>query len=110
MADVLKVLGQVTPGDTNNTTLYTVPENTQTTVSSIVACNITGGGLTFRIAIQPKGASIDNKHYIYYGKAVSANDSVFVMIGITLSDDDVVTVQSSSADDISFSIFGVETS
>ena len=110
MADVLKVLGQVTPGDTNNTTLYTVPEGAQTTISSIVACNLTGGALTFRVAIRPKGASINNKHYIYYGKSVAANDSVFVIIGITLSDDDIVTVQSSSADDVSFSIFGVETS
>ena len=110
MADALKVLGQVTPGDTNNTTLYTVPEATQATISSIVACNLTGGALTFRVAIRPKGASINNKHYIYYGKSVAANDSVFVIIGITLSDDDIVTVQSSSADDVSFSIFGVETS
>jgi len=110
MADVLKVLGQVTPGDTNNTTLYTVPEAAQATISSIVACNLTGGALTFRVAIRPKGASINNKHYIYYGKSVAANDSVFVIIGITLSDDDIVTVQSSSADDVSFSIFGVETS
>ena len=110
MADTLKVLGQLMPGDTSNATLYTVPENTQTTVSSIAACNLTAGALTFRIAIRPKGASINNKHYIYYGKSVGANDSVFVIIGITLSDDDIVTVQSSSADDISFSIFGVETS
>ena len=42
MADTLKVLGQVAPADTNNADLYTVPENTQTTVSSLVACNLTG--------------------------------------------------------------------
>jgi len=110
MADALKVLGQVAPADTNNADLYTVPDETQTTVSSIVACNITGNTPNFRIAIRPLNAVIANKHYIYYGKAMAANDSVFTMIGITLSDGDVVTVRSSASDEIAFSIFGVETS
>jgi len=110
MADTLKVLGQVAPGDTNNADLYTVPEGTQTTVSSIVACNVTGNTPNLRIAVRPFGAAVENKHYIYYGKAMAANDSIFTMIGITLNDSDVVTVRSSAADEIAFTIFGVETS
>ncbi len=42
MADNLKVLGQVDPAATTVTVLYTVPDMTQTTVSSIVAANRTG--------------------------------------------------------------------
>ena len=41
MADSLKVLGQVDPAATTTTVLYTVPDKTQTTVSSIVAANRT---------------------------------------------------------------------
>ena len=110
MADTLKVLGQAAPSDTNLTDLYTVPDATVTTVSSIAACNRSGGALTFRVAVRPSGATVANKHYIYYDKAVAANDTVFIIVGITLSDDDIVSVRSSSADNISFSIFGVETS
>ena len=40
MADVLKVLGQVTPGDTNNTTLYTVPAETTAIIKSIHVANV----------------------------------------------------------------------
>jgi hypothetical protein len=109
MADNLKVLGQLAPSATTDTDLYTVPENTQTTVSSVAAVNRSGGALTFRVAVRPKGAAVENKHYIYYGKSVSANDTVFIIIGITLSDDDVISVYASSGD-MSFSIFGVETS
>ena len=109
MADNLKVLGQLAPSATTDTDLYTVPEDTQTTVSSIAAVNRSGGALTFRVAVRPKGASVENKHYIYYGKSVAANDTVFIIIGITLSDDDVISVYASSGD-MSFSIFGVETS
>ena len=110
MADTLKVLGQVAPADTNNADLYTVPENTQTTVSSLVACNLTGNTPNLRVAVRPLGASVENEHYIYYGKVMAANDSIFIIIGITLSDGDVITVKSSAADEISFSLFGVETS
>jgi hypothetical protein len=110
MADTLKVLGQAAPADTNNADLYTVPENTQTTVSSLVACNLTGNTPSFRVAVRPLGATVGNENYIYYDKALAANDSVFIIIGITLSDDDVVTVRSSAADEIAFTLFGVETS
>ena len=110
MADTLKVLGQAAPADTNNADLYTVPDATVTTVSSIVACNITGNTPNFRIAVRPSGAAVANEHYIYYGKALAANDSVFTIIGVTLSENDVITVRSSAADEIAFSIFGVETS
>ena len=110
MADTLKVLGQVAPADTNNADLYTVPDDTMTTVSSLVACNLTGNTPNFRVAVRPLGASVENEHYIYYGKVMAANDSIFIIIGITLSDGDVITVRSSAADEISFSLFGVETS
>jgi len=109
MADTLKVLGQLAPDATTNTDLYTVPENTVTTVSSIAACNRSGGALTIRVAVRPLGATVANEHYIYYGKSVAANDTEFIIIGITLSDSDVITVYASSGD-MSFSIFGVETS
>ena len=101
MADTLKVLGQVAPADTNNADLYTVPDDTMTTVSSLVACNLTGNTPNFRVAVRPLGATVANENYIYYGKALAANDSVFV---------DVITVRSSAADEIAFSLFGVETS
>ena len=109
MADTLKVLGQVAPLATTDTDLYTVPEGAVTTVSSIAACNRSSGALTFRVAVRPSGATIVNEHYIYYGKSVAANDTVFIIVGITLSDNDVITVYASSGD-MSFSIFGVETS
>jgi hypothetical protein len=109
MADTLKVLGQSAPDATTNTDLYTVPDATVTTVSSIAACNRSGGALTIRVAVRPSGATVANEHYIYYGKSVAANDTEFIIIGITLSENDVVTVYASSGD-MSFSIFGVETS
>jgi len=108
MADSLKVLGQADPAATTTTTLYTVPDMTQTTVSSIVAANRTGSAITFRLSVHVGGASADDKQYLYYGKSVAANDTLNIVIGITLNQEDVVKVYT-SASNMSFNMFGCET-
>lgn len=104
-----KVLGQVNPAATTNTTLYTVPSATQAVVSTISICNQAGTSATYRIAVRPAGAAIDPKHYIVYGATVAASDSILLTLGITLAATDVITVYASSAT-LSFDAFGSEIS
>tara|TARA_R110002020_G_scaffold429330_1_gene638883 strand:+ start:254 stop:592 length:339 start_codon:yes stop_codon:yes gene_type:complete len=108
MADSLKVLGQLDVAATTVTTLYTVPDMTQTTVSSIVAANRTGSAITFRLSAHVEGAGADDKQYLYYDKSVAANDSLTIVIGITLNQKDVLKVYTSAVD-MSFNVFGCET-
>lgn len=107
MADVLKVLGQLDPAATTATVLYTVPDMTQTTISSIVAANRTGSAITFRLSVHVGGAGADDKQYIYYDKSVAANDSLPIVIGMTLNQTDVLKVYTSAVD-MSFNVFGCE--
>ena len=107
MADVLKVLGQLDPAATTTTVLYTVPDMTQTTISSIVAANRTGSAITFRLSVHVGGAGADDKQYIYYDKSVAANDSLSIVIGMTLNQTDVLKVNTSAVD-MSFNVFGCE--
>ncbi len=107
MADVLKVLGQLDPAATTTTVLYTVPDMTQTTISSIVAANRTGSAITFRLSVHVAGAGADDKQYIYYDKSVAANDSLSIVIGMTLNQTDVLKVYTSAVD-MSFNVFGCE--
>jgi len=108
VADSLKVLGQVDPAATTTTVLYTVPDKTQTTVSSIVAANRTGSAITFRLSVHVGGAGADDKQFLFYDKSVAANDSLSIVIGITLNQTDVIKVYTSAVD-MSFNIFGCET-
>ena len=108
MADDLKVLGQLAPAATTTTVLYTVPDMTQTTISSIVAANRTGSAITFRLSVHVAGASANDKQYLYYDKSVAANDSLAIVIGITLNQTDVLKVYTSAVD-MSFNVFGCET-
>ena len=107
MATTYKVLGQVNPSATTATTLYTAPASTQTIVSTISVCNLTGAELSFRIAIRPGGATIANQHYIAYDSKVAGNDTTFITVGATLGATDVITVYASTAN-LVFNAFGSE--
>jgi hypothetical protein len=109
MPTAYKVLGQVAPSATTNTTLETVPSATQAVVSTIAVCNRGATSATYRIAVRPGGATLANEHYIAFDSAITANNSTMITIGITLSATDVITVYASNAN-LSFSAFGSEIS
>ena len=106
--DVLKPLGQLAAAATTTETLYTVPNETVTTTSSLVICNRTGGALTYRISIHVNGAGDDDKQFLYYDKSLAANDTFSAILGLTLGQKDVVKTFA-SATGLSFNLFGVET-
>lgn len=110
MADRIKILGQVAPSTTADTELYTVPTLYQTTTSSLVICNRTAGQLTYTVSVLASGDTLgaDNKEYIYYAKTLAANETFTAVLGLTLNEGDAVWVKS-SADGLSYNLFGVET-
>jgi hypothetical protein len=109
MAYAYKVLGQSAPSATTNTDVYTVGSGKQAIISTITVANRSAVGVTYRIAIRPAGATLANQHYIAYDVGVSANDTIALTLGITLTATDVVTVYASTAN-LSFGIFGSEIS
>ena len=108
MSDIIKELGQLDAAATTQETLYTVPDLTQTTGSSFLACNRTGSAITFRLRINVAGAGDDDKQFLYYGKSVAANTTFTAVIGMCLGQADVMKTYASSAN-MSFTLFGVET-
>jgi hypothetical protein len=102
-----KVLGQVAPSGQVDTNLYTVPLSTQTIVSSVSVCNTGSASTLYRIAVRPSGETLAPKHYIAYDAYAEANNSVFLTLGLSLGDTDVVSVYASS-EILSFGLFGTE--
>jgi len=107
LAATYKVLGQVNPAATTATTAYTVPSATETVISTITVANLGGSAATYRIAVRPDGAALENKHYIVYDATIAATDSLTITIGMTLNAADVITVYTSTAT-MAFNIFGSE--
>ena len=107
MAATYKVLGQVNPSATTATTAYTVPSATETVISTITVANIGPAPATYRLAVRPNGATLENKHYIVYDSSVAPQSTDTLTLGITLDASDVVTVYSSTAT-MAFNLFGSE--
>lgn len=101
------VLGQVAASAVTNTTLYTAPLNTQAVVSTITVCNRGATTATFRIAVRPNGTALANQHYVVFDSTALANDTVALTLGMTMGDQDVLTVYASSAS-LTFCAFGTE--
>ena len=104
MANAYKILGQVADASANNVTLI-ADQNGETIVSTIVIANREAAVNTFRIAVRPAAATLANEHYIAYDASVAANDTITLTLGLTLADNDIVTVGASD-DKVSFSAFG----
>jgi hypothetical protein len=107
MATTYKVLGQANPAATTATTAYTVPSATETVISTITAANLGPTPATYRIAVRPNGATIENKHYLVYDSSLAPQSTDTLTLGITLDAADVVTVYSSTAT-LAFNLFGSE--
>lgn len=108
MAQTYKVLGQVAATATTTHNVYTVPAATQAVVSTVIVTNRnSNANITYRIAVQPGGATLSNQHYIAYESAVTAYDTVALSLGLSLGNTDVLSVYTANSN-VSFSVFGVE--
>ena len=108
MSDELKRLGASAPSATTETDLYTVPNLTQTTCSSLVVCNRSSAAGTFRISVSPGGSATANADYLFYDCPISGNQTINAIQGLTLAQTDVVRVYDSTGT-LSFGLFGCET-
>jgi len=108
MAMIYKVLGQTDTPNTNVITLYTVPASAQSVISTIIVCNRSIANSTYNVMVRPSGASLANQHYLAYNGALPAYDTVALTLGLSLGNNDVISIQAATANNTSFSVFGTE--
>jgi|TARA_R110000796_G_scaffold238371_1_gene358721 hypothetical protein len=108
MAFGYKILGQSAPADTSNADLYSVPTSTETIVSSLAITNVTAAPASYRIYIRNSGAAAVNGNALVKDAIAEANTTTTIGIGISLAATDIITVQSGTADSITFHAFGTE--
>lgn len=109
MATTFKVLGQLAPSGNTQAQLYAVPSSKSSVISTVNVCNRNIANATFRIAVQPANIAITNTHYVAYDALVQSNDTLSLSLGLTLSQNDVISVYANSAL-LTFSAFGSELS
>ena len=106
MTQILGNLGQLIPSINTLTTLFTMPDGYQGSVTSIYVCNQTNTLASFDILIAVDGASFNINQYLYYQCLIDAMDSYIVTTAITMGPGDQLWVNTPNTP-VSFSAFGV---
>lgn len=110
MPTVYKVLGQNFPTTTANANLYTVPASTSAIISTLTITNVTSSPATCRVFVRIAGAAAATSNAVIYDVSITGNSIATFTMGVTLATTDVVTVQSSVANTLTFQAFGTEIS
>jgi hypothetical protein len=108
MPAVYKVLGQVSPTNTSEATLYVVPSATEAVGSTLIIANISASAATATLRVRPAGIAAANKHIVLPEVTIFPNRALTLTIGLTLEATDLVTLQSSAGNALSASLFGTE--
>ena len=107
MATRYRVLGQKSPSANTDWDIYTVNGTKDAVISCITVANRDANSATYRISVRPDGATLTDDMFLAYDVEVGSNLSVALNLGLTLNQNDVLTVRSSSGL-VSFSVFGTE--
>jgi len=90
-----KLLCCINPDAETNTTLYTCSP-TLAMAFLVIVCNTSDEDATFRLA--HTDGTLAEEDWLYYGYEVQGNDSVALMLDLTLSQSDTLDVWASSGD------------
>jgi len=110
MPTVYKVLGQSAPANTSNANLYTVPASTSAIVSTLVIANTTATAALAEVYVRIGGAAAATSNAILYDASIPANSTATFTLGMTLATTDIITVQTGTANALTFTAFGSEIS
>ena len=105
-----KILGQAHPAGTTETNLYTVPNATETIISTLTITNVTGSSANARVWVRADGATTAHLNAILFDVPLAANSVAAFTLGITMNATDVLTVRSSTGNSLTFQAFGSEIS
>jgi hypothetical protein len=99
-------------GDNNEgsgyATIYTVPESTETTVTTISVTNFDTSVVTYDLAIVPAGETLATVHHFRWDMQIAAGDFDLITAKITLSVGDKIMFLPSDVDKVGITVFGVE--
>lgn len=105
---------QSCPSGTAVVDLYLIPSGRRLVSSTLVVANVSGSTATYDVAVRPAGAALAAQHYLAKNapgnndgtSGLKAGQSDFLTVGITGQAGTVITVRSSVASALSFSLFG----
>lgn len=103
-----RILGQSAPANTSITNAYTVPTGREAIISNIAVANVTGTAALYEIYIRINGAAASAANALVFDASAAPNSTTMIQGSITLSAGDIISVQTATANAITFHVFGSE--
>jgi hypothetical protein len=110
MAVAYKILGQSAPSSTSNVDMITVGAGKSHIVSTLVILNTTTSAVTCNVYARIGGATAAAGNALLYNTTILGGLTTAFTLGITLAATDVLTVQTSVSNALTFTAFGSEIS
>ena len=110
MASTYKVLGQAAPANTSNADLFTVPAGHTYVVSTLNIANTTATAATCRVFARIAGAAAATSNALMYDVSMTANSVNQLTMGATFAATDILTIQTGTANALTFTAFGSDNS
>ena len=107
MAQVYKILGQLSSTSTGNRLIYTCPVSADAVVSTVFICHRGSTAGTYRFAATTSTAAPSTDAWLAFDVGIAANDFVALTVGITLSSGETIHAQGGTTA-FSYTAFGSE--
>ncbi len=103
-----KILGQLASAATTQETIYTVGAGKEAVISTVAICNRAAASRTYRLSVNPNGTAVADAMYLVFDATIPANDSVFLTLGLTMNELDIIQGYASAGSSLTFQAFGSE--
>jgi hypothetical protein len=100
------ILGQSAPTNTSNADLITAVSGHSYVISSLVIANTTTSAATARVFARHNGASATAANAVLYDVSIPGQSTATFTLGMTINTSDIITVQSGTANALTFTAFG----
>lgn len=103
-----KLLGQSRPSNTTAVSIYS-PSSGNTIIKSIWVCNTSAAQVTFRIFVDDDGTTYDESTALFWDVTIDGNSTVEMDTFLAMNNSaGNIAVRSSSANALTFTLFGAE--
>ena len=105
---IQKQLGQTQTGAGTETTIYTVPSNTEASNLILTCCNVTASADTIQVYQDDNGASSTSAEALYFDLPIAAKATLKLAIGPMSTATGTIRVSSATANAVTFTLHGME--
>lgn len=105
-----RLVAQARPSTTDPTQIYQPADGRQAVAYLLIVCNLSSSARTFRVFLDADGTTYDESTAIFYDRSLGSNETRTLQINLKMNSSSNLAVRSSSASDVTFTLFAVEDS